>query len=121
MIRQIQKKIGTALSQTLQRRYGIADFPIPDPEYPEAKMGDISYSFPFQLARRLKKNPKEIAQEIVSDFQYALFPEVQTIEVGGNGYLNFRLNREAIARELYNSPITASPQQDIKAIVEHTN
>ena len=121
MIREIQRKIQGSLAESLMRLYELSDFIIPDPEYPDPKMGDISYSFVFQLAKRIRKNPKQIAQEMAGDFPYALFAEVDSLDVGGNGYLNFRLNREAIARELYNSPITASTEQNHKAIVEHTN
>src|SRR5262245_59907216 len=121
MIHNIQEKIEEALRRLLRGLYQIEDYAIPEAQYPELQMGDLSYTLPFPLAKILKKNPKVIAQQIVDSFPLSGIPEIQKLEIGGNGYLNFRLNRANVARKLFESPITAEPFGEGKAIVEHTN
>ena len=45
----------------------------------------------------------------------------QRAEVGGNGYLNFWLNRQPLASRLYHETLQSEPSREGKAIVEHTN
>ena len=119
MIRGIQKKIETSLKEILGNLYQLQDPLIPESAYPEPEMGDLSNTVALKLAKTLKKNPKVIAQEIASAFPQ--IPEIETVEVAGNGYLNFRLNRTVIAQALYRERPTAEPLFPGKVIVEHTN
>jgi arginyl-tRNA synthetase len=61
--------------------------------------GDFATNYPFLLAKELKKNPKEIANQIVAnlnDFQNAL----EKIEVAGNGFINFKFKNDFIVKSL---------------------
>jgi arginyl-tRNA synthetase len=120
MIRYIQRKIEGVLAQTVKRLFDL-EYAIPEGVYPDRGNGDLSYTFVFALAKSVRKNPKVIAQQIIDEFPYSIFPEVERVEIGGNGFVNFWLNRESIARELYNSPIVPEHVRTGKAIVEHTN
>jgi arginyl-tRNA synthetase len=82
-------------------------------------MGDLSNTVALKLARTLKQNPKLIAQEIASAFPQ--ITEIQSVEVAGNGYLNFRLNRIEISRNLFHERPAADAPIPGKVIVEHTN
>ncbi len=119
MIRTIQKKIEASLREILTNLYQLEDPAIPESAYPEPEMGDLSNTIALKLAKTLKKNPKIIAQEIVDAFPQ--IHEIETVEVAGNGYLNFRLKRTVIARELYHNRPTAEPWLPGNVIVEHTN
>jgi arginyl-tRNA synthetase len=119
MVRAIQKKIETALKEILGNLYQLHDPLIPESAYPEPEMGDLSNTLALKLAKTLKKNPKLIAQEIAAAFPQ--IPEIEKVEVAGNGYLNFRLNRAVIAQSLYRERPTAEPLLPEKVIVEHTN
>ena len=121
MIRAIQKKIEDTLRQMVKTQFGLEDFAIPEAQFPEAAMGDLSYTFSFPLAKMLRKSPKVIAQQIVDAFPRADFPELAGLEVGGAGYLNFRLRRDLMAKRLRQNPLAADPFREGKAIVEHTN
>lgn len=121
MIRQIQKTIESLLQQALKDLYGLENYPIPEAQYPPREMGDLSYTLVFPLAKTLRKNPNQIAQEIVEELRKHPVPEITRIEIGGNGYLNFFLNREAIAREILSTRIIPESLRQGKAIVEHTN
>ncbi len=64
----------------------------------DAKLGD--FSFPcFTLAKTFRKNPVEIAKEIVSSLKNSL--EFEKVEAIG-GYVNFFANRTIIAEETLN-------------------
>jgi arginyl-tRNA synthetase len=119
MIRAIQKNIETSLKEILGNLYQLHDPSIPESAYPEPEMGDLSNTVALKLAKTLKKNPKVIAQEIASAFPR--IPEIEKVEVAGNGYLNFRLNRAVIAQALYRERPTAEPLFPGKVIIEHTN
>lgn len=121
MIRQIQRKIEKALKAELKTDFGLEDFVIPEAQYPEPEMGDLSYTFAFPLAKTLRKAPKVIAQQIVDRFPLVDCPEVASLEVGGAGYLNFRLNRALIAQQLRKHPLAPDAMGETRAIVEHTN
>jgi arginyl-tRNA synthetase len=83
-------------------------------------MGDLASPVAFDLARRLKRPPRAIAQELA-----AAFPRLgwlARVEAGGAGYLNLYVERGAalvaIARELLAEPTAAAGES---IIVEHTN
>jgi arginyl-tRNA synthetase len=121
MIREIQKEVEPELKSILREQFGLEDYSIPEPIYPEPEMGDFAYTIAFPLAKILRKNPKQIAQQIVDAINAKKNPALSKAEVGGNGYLNFWLNREPIASRLYSDPIQAESSHAGKAIVEHTN
>jgi len=66
--------------------------PTPDP-----KMGDVALTFPFQLAKTLKKAPRTIAQEAAP-----LLGSVEGVikaEVAGGGFLNLWLDKATVFAE----------------------
>ena len=65
------------------------------------KFGDLNSNAALVLAKELKKNPREIAQEIAKKFTD---PAIKTIEIAGPGFLNFFLTKQAfgtLAQELF--------------------
>lgn len=121
MIRELQKRVETALQDVLQKVFGLAAYAIPDGQFPEPQMGDLSYTLAFPLAKVLKKNPKVIAHQIMDAFPLAEIPEIRSVEIGGNGYLNFRFHRNPLAKILYGASLKKAGLTGEKAIVEHTN
>jgi len=87
---------------------------------PQQKMGDLALSFPFQLAKRTKANPRQLAQEIMG--KIGALPGVEKMEVAGAGYVNFFLDKAEFFKErlaALTSP--ALHPEEKKIIVEHTN
>ena len=84
---------------------------------PERALGDLAVPLAFELARRLRKAPRVIAQEIAA----ALGPVegVARVEATPNGYLNVYLDRAAFIRSRLSGDAPAPPGGG-KAIVEHT-
>src|SRR5262245_39647081 len=110
------------MAESVTRLYNIpADDPvlaaIPVEPAPRRAIGDLAVPLAFELARRLRKAPRVIAQEIV-----AALGQVEgfsRIEAAPNGYVNFFLDRPAWLRQWLadGTPPTSSRG---KAIVEHT-
>ncbi|MGM9947601.1 arginine--tRNA ligase [Floccifex sp.] len=54
--------------------------------------GDFSSNVAMQLTRQLRKNPREIAQNIINAFE---LDSVSKIEIAGPGFLNFTLKTDS--------------------------
>ena len=61
--------------------------------------GDLSTNVAMMLAGRLKRQPREVAQEIADRLDLAA-AGVESVEVAGPGFLNFRLSSGAVASVL---------------------
>jgi len=106
----------------LLERYHLTDSDVSIPvEYPPNRtLGDLGTPVAFDLARRLRKPPRAIAQEIAG----ALGPieGFTGVEAAPNGYLNAFLDRPAflLSRLGVAGSLPAHPLPTDKTIVEHT-
>ncbi len=91
---------------------------------PENRFGEYALPLAFELARKLRKAPRKIAEEIVAKLDAAPLAGFGGFEVAGAGYINARLKRakaaQALAKEteLDAAEMTARP---LHALVEHTS
>jgi arginyl-tRNA synthetase len=88
---------------------------------PSIELGDLAVTAPFDLARTLRRKPREIAERLARDLAGA--PGVRRAEAAGGGYVNVFLERGAFARQLHDhlrrpEPVPAVPG---RVIVEHTS
>ncbi len=87
---------------------------------PHPKMGDFALALPFQLAKNLKRQPRELASEIsahLSDID-----DIEKIEVAGQGYINLFVNQESFfLRQIDSLGKTSLKREEKKIIIEHTN
>lgn len=111
------------MAEAVGRLYGIA---ADDPALqsiavaipPTRALGDLAVPLAFELARRLRKAPRAIAQEIT--LALGTIEEFSRIEAA-NGYINFFLDRPAFAMQwLRQDEAGAEESSHPKAIVEHT-
>ena len=58
--------------------------------------GDLSTNVALTLAKRLARSPREIAEEIANNMDLAA-AQVESVEVAGPGFLNFRLASSSVA------------------------
>ena len=59
--------------------------PTPDPKH-----GDATSGVCFKLARVLRKSPREIAQSLAEHLERQKLPYLESVELAGAGYVNFR-------------------------------
>src|SRR6202790_3019186 len=92
MYLEITGKLREALRKHIRAKYGM-DLAIVLERPPKIEMGEAASPVCFELAKRLKKAPRQIAQEI----QNALpaIPGIAKIDVAGAGYLNAYFDRGA--------------------------
>jgi arginyl-tRNA synthetase len=86
---------------------------------PDNRFGEFALPVAFELARRLKKAPRAIAQEILGEL--GAIPGFQSLEVAGAGYINARLDRAAAFREIVAAGDAIEPLSTLHSLVEHTS
>ena len=135
MYLELQKRLAARLRNVLEAKYGLQLETIPLEIPPDLQFGELATPVAFELARKLRKAPKIIAQEIVA----ALAPldGFSSFEVAGAGYINARLDRAAGALTIAMRDAPSHPSRnnkdaarvghpDVKAkalhsLVEHTS
>ncbi|MBC3885903.1 arginine--tRNA ligase [Undibacterium griseum] len=53
--------------------------------------GDVACNIAMQIAKPLRKNPRELAQAIVADLQAQHHPLIASVEIAGPGFINIRI------------------------------
>ncbi|MFM2357595.1 MAG: hypothetical protein RJA61_332 [Candidatus Parcubacteria bacterium] len=97
----IKEKLQQVIKQALQK-LGIESAGI-SLEFPETLLhGDFSTNIALIEAKKLGKNPKELAEEIKSHLETGSLSEVEKVEIAGPGFINFTLKKEFFAEEIKN-------------------
>ncbi len=86
---------------------------------PKLNMGDLATPVALELAKALKRKPREIAEQLSNGMHLPLFVERVTVE--GAGYLNFHFDRGAFTAQHFRNVMAAPPPTGTRVIVEHTN
>ena len=94
----MKDNIKKTLSQILEDLYSqiepeVKNLKISIQDNKEKEHGDMATNIAMVLAKPLKKNPKEIAEEIKQNF--VLDEKIIKIEVAGPGFLNFFLSKDS--------------------------
>jgi arginyl-tRNA synthetase len=121
MILQLQARLGQAIQDVVRAQFGV-DIPQPAFQYPpRADLGDLALTAPFDLARRLERKPRDVAERLAPAL--ASLPGVRKAEVAGGGYVNLFLGRGSLARELHRTLLDSRPpaRRPGHVIVEHTS
>ncbi|MGA3371942.1 MAG: arginine--tRNA ligase [Terracidiphilus sp.] len=119
MILELQKRLGEALRAVLAAKYDLQLENIPIEIPPDLKFGELATPIAFELARKLRKAPRIIAQEIVAAL--GRVEGFAGFEVAGAGYINARLDRAAAVRGTARAEAGSQPSSGIHSLVEHTS
>jgi arginyl-tRNA synthetase len=117
----LEARIRTALAAHIREHYK-QDVAVVTEKPPRIEMGELATPVCFELAKRLKRAPRQIAQEIAT--QLPPIEGVERVEVAGAGYVNLFFARAAfLAATIAESeaPLSAAPPNAPQCIVEHTN
>jgi arginyl-tRNA synthetase len=115
----MQKRLVGHLRTVLAAKYDLQLETIPLEIPPELKFGELATPIAFELARKLRKAPKIIAQEIVGAL--AGLEGFAGFEVAGAGYINARLDRAAGVRTTVSVAAESQAATGIHSLVEHTS
>ena len=104
----------------LRDKYNLEESEIEITSTPQQSLGDLSLTFPFKLAKRLKTNPRQVAQDLLPLFSG--LDDVERAEVAGPGYINLYLDRKSFFQKALRSiGQTSLFAEHRKVIIEHTN
>jgi arginyl-tRNA synthetase len=124
---ELQQQLIERVRDLLKRQYDL-DLPrVVVDQPPNVGLGEYALPLSFELAKKLRKPPRKIAEEILAGLGEV--PGFEKFEVAGAGYINARLSREAAARLLLDDrteppPGAAAPHGVLrgkKILVEHTS
>ena len=117
----VEDRFRKALRHHIHERYK-TDVPIITERPPKLSMGEAASPVCFELAKRLKKPPRALAQEIANSLKP--IAGIARVEVAGGGYLNAFFDRAAFfraaAEEAGRQAVTAEAGAT-KTVVEHTS
>jgi len=119
----ILESIHEQLTETLKSRtlalFGHAIDRIVLQAPPKLNMGDLATPIALELAKALKRKPREIAEQLANGMTLPAL--VATVSVEGAGYLNFRLDRGAFTAAHFRAVMAPPAPSGERVIVEHTN
>ncbi len=122
-----QRKLASQVRAFLRQKYNLDLASIVIDQPPNVEMGEFALPLSFELAKRLRKAPRKIAEEIVAELP--LPDGFEKLEVAGAGYINARLKRDVAARVLASGKSIAvlshagegAANVSGKILVEHTS
>jgi arginyl-tRNA synthetase len=121
LTRNLEKALLLRIAERYDVRYASLNFTIP----PKIELGELALPVAFDLARKVRRPPIEIARELAADA--GGIPGIWKADVAGGGYLNLHLDRGLLAHELAASIARrrfgriSEPEDTAKIVVEHTN
>ncbi len=122
-----QKKLVSHVRAFLREKYHIDLANVVVEQPPKVELGEFALPLSFDLAKRLRKSPRKIAEEIVAELP--LPGGFERLEVAGAGYINARLRRDLAAHALARGETIGVPGHtgegaanvSGKILVEHTS
>jgi arginyl-tRNA synthetase len=122
MLGELRSRLEEAVQDAVRRVFaaeaGRVSFQYP----PRVEMGDLALTAPFDLAKTLRRKPREIAEILARELASA--PGVARAEVAGGGYVNLFLVRGPAALAFQRALADATPATTgagTPVIVEHTS
>ena len=119
MYRYLERRLVDHLREFLLRAYDVQITSIVVEQPPKIEFGEYALPIAFELARKLRKAPRKIAEEIVAGT--GAIPGLEKFEVAGAGYINVRVSRLELAAAL---AVDQTPFVDVpagKVLVEHSS
>jgi arginyl-tRNA synthetase len=119
LYRHLERRLTEHVREFLRRLYGIEPERIVIEQPPKVEFGEFALPLAFELAKKLRKAPRKIAEEIVAGI--GSVEGFEKFEVAGVGYINARVDREAMAEALAKDEQPGADVSTGKILVEHTS
>src|SRR5438105_8661279 len=121
MMLSFQSRLGEPVRAAARAAFGADPGPVTFHDPPSLDLGDLAITAPFDLARALRRKPREIAERLAAGLDDV--PAVRRAEAAGAGYVNVFLDRGAFARQLHDALRRPAPAPAVpgRVIVEHTS
>jgi len=119
LYRYLERRLVEHLREFLRRTYGLEIANIVVEQPPKIEFGEYALPIAFELARKLRKAPRKIAEEIVAGM--GAIPGFEKFEVAGGGYINVRVSRAELATAVLSDQSPAADIPPGKVLVEHSS
>ena len=119
MYRHLERRLKLQISDFLRRAYELDSPKIVIEQPPKVEFGEYASPLAFELAKKLRKAPRKIAEEIVTGI--GPIEGFEKLELAGAGYINARVNRAAIASGLAKDEKLKAEVAAGKILVEHSS
>ncbi|HEY3769316.1 MAG TPA: arginine--tRNA ligase [Candidatus Angelobacter sp.] len=119
MYLELQQQLIGRVRDLLKQQYDVELPRIVVDQPPNVGLGEYALPLSFELAKKLRKAPKKIAEEVVAALGQV--PGFEKFEVAGAGYINAKLNREEAAKLLLSDGARQGSATGKKILVEHTS
>jgi arginyl-tRNA synthetase len=117
---ELQQQLIQRVRDLLKRQYDVELPRVVVDQPPNVGLGEYALPLSFELAKKLRKPPRKIAEEVVAGLGQV--PGFEKFEVAGAGYINARINREEAALLLLDpNSSQAGSVTGKKILVEHTS
>ncbi len=119
LYRHLEQRLVQSFREYIRRAYNIDLSKIVVEQPPRVELGEYALPLAFDLAKRLRKAPRKIAEEIVAGIG-----EIQgfdKLELAGAGYINARLKRSEVALALAKDQLPEHEISPGKVLVEHSS
>ena len=113
----LQNQLVAHVRETVKRLYDVELGDVVVGQPPNVELGEYAFTFPFELAKRLRKAPKKIAEEVLAALGNV--PGISRFEVAGAGYINAFVDRKRFAAGLVRGERLVAAKD--KVLVEHTS
>lgn len=118
MYRKIQLDLLRQIAAVVEKKYGIELPQVAVEQPPKIEFGEYALPVALQLAKRVKKAPRAVAEELRPELES--IDGVASVEIAGPGYLNIKLDRSVVAGR-----IATGEHADVGGpgfrLVEHTS
>jgi len=115
---QLERRLADRVREFLKQQYQVEMPNVVVDQPPNVALGEFALPLSFELAKKLRKAPRKIAEEIVAGI--GPIEGLKQFEVAGAGYINARVDRSAFAAGVLDN--RSQKQKDAeKVLVEHTS
>ncbi|MGO9123282.1 MAG: arginine--tRNA ligase [Terriglobales bacterium] len=119
MYRYLERRLADHIRDFLRRSYAL-DLPrIVIEQPPRVELGEYALPLAFDLAKKLRKPPRKIAEEIVAGI--GPIEGFEKLELAGAGYINARVQRGQFAATLATGEAPHAAVPAGKILVEHSS
>jgi arginyl-tRNA synthetase len=119
LYRHLERRLAQHIRDFLRRSYNVDVERIVIEQPPNVKFGEYALPLAFELAKKLRKAPRKIAEEVVAGI--GPIEDFEKFEVAGAGYINARVNRAVLALAVAKDEEPKSQVSSGKILVEHSS
>jgi arginyl-tRNA synthetase len=119
LYRHLERRLAQHIREFVRNQYGpeIEKLAIEQP--PRVELGEYALPLAFELAKKLRKAPRKIAEEIVTGIRK--IEGFEKLEVAGAGYVNAKVDRTALAVAVAKDEEPGVGHASGKILVEHSS